>query len=60
MWGWSVLSAEGAGVQAPHGPHTPEAGVETAALGGAWSGSRTSGPPRLQGSGQWLKGAPHT
>lgn len=60
MWGWSVLSAEGAGVQAPHGPHTPEVGMETAALGEAWSESRTSGSPRLQGSGQWLKGTPRT
>lgn len=34
----------------PHGPHTPEAGVETAALGGAWW---CLGPQRPPSAGVW-------
>lgn len=48
-----MLSAEGVQVQAPHGPPTPEVSMETAEPSEAWSMSRTSGYPRLKGSGQW-------
>lgn len=53
MRGVGCAERRGCGVQALQGPHTPEVSTETADLGEVWPVSRTSGSPRLKGSGQW-------